>query len=115
MALPTPSRGKGLPKLSRTDLLKASFGTVLGYGPAGAGKTRSIRTMKAAGFNPLVLATELGETHGLLSLSSDEIPFIPIYNHAELIDVIRACKSKPGKIEYDQTEFGAIILDSITQ
>jgi hypothetical protein len=108
------TRGKpGLPKLSRTDQLKATFGTVLGYGPAGAGKTRSIRTLKR--HNPLVLATELGETHGLLSLASDNIPFIPIGSHNELIDVIRALQTKPGKVEYDQVEFGAVILDSITQ
>jgi hypothetical protein len=108
------TRGKpGLPKLSRTDLLQATFGTVLAYGPGGAGKTRSIRTLKR--YNPLILATELGETHGLLSLASDDIPFIPIHSHAEIIEVIKILKSKPGKIEYDQTEFGAVILDSLTQ
>jgi hypothetical protein len=109
----TPS--KTLPKLQRTDQLKATFGTVLGYGPAGAGKTRSIKSLKAAGFNPVVIACELGETHGLLSLASEEIPYIVVRTHAETIDVIREMKKKPGRIEYEQTEFGAAVLDSITQ
>jgi hypothetical protein len=65
--------------------------------------------------NPVVLVTELGETGGLLSLQSDNIPFIKIATHAELVEVIREMKKKPGKTEYEQTEFGAVILDSITQ
>lgn len=109
--MPLPS----LPKLSRTSLLKASFGTVLAYGPAGAGKTRSIKTLLAHNLNPIIIATELGQTHGLLSLAGSDIPFIPVYSQAETIDVIRALKRKPGKVEYDGTEFGAVVLDSITQ
>jgi hypothetical protein len=105
----------GLPKLFRTKDLKTSFGTVLGYGPAGAGKTRSIRTLIDAGFNPLILVTELGQTGGLLSLASSDVPYIVLNSHAQAIDVIRELKKKPGKIEYDQTEFGAVVLDSITQ
>ncbi len=104
-----------LPKLNRTNHLQASVGTVLGYGPAGAGKTRSIRTLKQEGFNPLILATELGETHGLLSLATDDIPFLEIDSHAGLIEVIRELKKKPGKIEFDGTEFDTVVLDSITQ
>src|SRR5262245_21537323 len=99
-----------LPKLQRTDQLKATFGTVLGYGPAGAGKTRSIKSLKKAGMNPIVIACELGETHGLLSLASEEIPFIVVTSHAETIEVIKELKKKKGKIEYEQQEFGAAIL-----
>jgi hypothetical protein len=110
----TPSTKK-LPVLSRTSLLKATFGTVLAYGPAGAGKTRSIRTLVDHKMSPLILATELGETKGLLSLASSDIPFVTVTSHTELLDVIRALKRKPGKVEYDGTEFGAVTLDSITQ
>lgn len=106
---------KELPKLFRTNMLQASFGTVLGYGPAGAGKTRSIETLAKHGFNPVVIATELGETSGLLSLGSSEIPFLRVESHEELLHVVQAMKRKPGKIEYEQTEFGAVVLDSITQ
>jgi hypothetical protein len=106
---------KTMPKLSRTDQLQATFGTVLGYGPAGAGKTRSIRTLKLAGLDPVVIVTELGETGGLLSLKSDNIPFIKVTSHAETIEVLREMKKKPGKVEYEQTEFGAVCLDSLTQ
>lgn len=106
---------KKLPSLSRTGLLKATFGTVLSYGPAGAGKTRSIKTLMDAGMNPIIIACELGETSGLLSLQTSNIPFLQVESHAEIIDVIRAMKRKPGKVEYEQTEFGAVVLDSITQ
>jgi hypothetical protein len=109
------TNGKKLPQLFRTSTLKASYGTVLGYGPAGAGKTRSIETLAAHEMNPVVIVTELGETHGLLSLASSDIGFIPVTSHNELLDVIRAMKRKPGKVEYDGTEFGAVVLDSVTQ
>lgn len=104
-----------LPKLQRTDQLKASFATILGYGPARGGKTRSVARMKDAGLDPLILVTEVGETHGLLSLQSSAIPFIVCHTHTELIEVVRELKRKPGKIEYEQTEFGSVVLDSITQ
>lgn len=104
----------GLPKMYNTDSLRASYGTVLSYGPAGAGKTRSISTMKKMGMEPVVLATEIGETHGLLSLMGSGIPYIQVTTHAELIEVIRALRKKPGKVEYEGTEFGAVVLDSVT-
>jgi hypothetical protein len=104
-----------LPDLFRTSQLKASYGTVLGYGPAGAGKTRSILTLMDHGFRPLILATELGETHGMLSLASNDIAALSIESHAMLIDVIKACKKKSGKVEYQEEEFDAVVLDSITQ
>jgi hypothetical protein len=106
---------KTLPKLSRTDQLKATFGTVLSYGPAGSGKTRSILSLVTAKMNPIVLVCELGETHGLLSLQSSSVPYLVVTSHAELVDVLRELKKKPGKVEYEQTEFGAVVLDSITQ
>jgi hypothetical protein len=111
----TPSGGKKLPQLYRTSQLKATFGTVLSYGPGGAGKTHSIRMLKKHGMNPIVLACELGQTHGLLSLQADDIPYVVVTSHAETIDVIKALKRKPGKCEYDGTEFGAVVLDSVTQ
>jgi len=104
-----------LPSLQRTSALKASFGTVLGYGPAGAGKTRSTTTLKDHGFNPIVIVCEVGETHGLLSVQASDLPYVVVHSHAELIDVVKAMKSKPGKVEYEQLEFGAVVLDSITQ
>jgi hypothetical protein len=107
--------GGKLPKLQRTSALKVAVGTVLSYGPGGAGKTFSIKKMKEHGMNPVVLTTELGLTHGLLTLQSEDIPYIPITTHNEAMEVIAAMKRKPGKIEYEQTEFGSVVLDSITQ
>jgi hypothetical protein len=103
-----------LPKLQRTNELKASFGTVLGYGPAGAGKTSSILSLLNAGMNPFVIGAEIGETCGFLSLSDKNVPFVKVDDHATTIEVIRALKRKPGKCEYEGQEFGAVVLDSVT-
>jgi len=103
-----------MPKLQNTNTLRATYGTVLSYGPAGAGKTRSIGTLQKAKMNPLILATEIGETGGLLSLVGLGVPFLKVTSHEELIQVIRALRAKPGKVEYDGTEFGAVVLDSVT-
>ena len=104
-----------MPKLQRTDQLKANFATILGYGPARGGKTRSVEEMHKQGLSPVIVATELGETSGLLSLSSSPIPFIKVTSHQETMEVLAELKKKPGKVEYEQTEFGAVVLDSITQ
>jgi hypothetical protein len=106
---------KSLPSLQRTDQLKANFATILGYGPARGGKTRSVEEMYKQGLNPVIIATELGETSGLLSLASSPISFIKVTSHTETMEVLSEMKRKPGKVEYQQTEFGAVILDSITQ
>jgi len=106
---------KLMPTLQRTDQLKANFATILGYGPARGGKTRSVEAMHTAGLNPLILATELGSTSGLLSLASSPIPFLKITTHEEMMEVLAELSKKPGKVEYDQTEFGSVIIDSITQ
>lgn len=110
-----PVPAKALPKLQRTDQLKASFATILGYGPARGGKTRSVEACAKAGLAPLIIATELGETSGLLSLASTPIDFLKVHTHAELIDVLAELRKKPGKVEYEQKEFGMVVLDSITQ
>lgn len=107
--------GFKLPPLQRTSQLKALVGTLLWYGPAGGGKTFGIKKLKEHLLNPLVLATELGKTRGLLTLQSEDIPFIEIDSHAMLMEVLAELKKKPGKVEYQQVEFGAVVLDSITQ
>jgi hypothetical protein len=103
-----------LPTMFRTSSLKASYATGLGYGPAGAGKTRSTVTLQQHGFAPFVIATEPGETSGLLSLGSEDIHGVVVTSHEELIYVVRELKKKPGKIEYQQQEFGSVVLDSLT-
>lgn len=104
-----------LPKLNRTDELENLYGTVLVYGPAGAGKTRATKTLVTHGFNPIVIACELGNTAGLLSLKSSKIPFVQVGTQKETVEVIQAMKRVPGKVTYDGQEFGAVVLDSITQ
>jgi hypothetical protein len=104
-----------LPELYRTSMLKAAYGTVLGYGPAGAGKTRSIKTLVAHRLKPLIIVTELGQTGGLLSIAAEDIPYVVVHTHQEILDVIRAMKRKPDRVEYAGEEAGAVVLDSITQ
>jgi hypothetical protein len=64
---------------------------------------------------PLVLACELGETHGFLSLKSSDVAFLPVESHEDVISVVRELKKKKGKVEYEQQEFGCVVLDSVTQ
>jgi hypothetical protein len=119
-----------LPKLQRTDQLKATYATILGYGPARGGKTRSIEECYRQGLCPVVIVTELGETHGLLSLASTAIPYLVVHSHAEIIEVIAELRAKPGAVSYpvgegeappgyrvenDRMFFGMVVLDSITQ
>jgi hypothetical protein len=104
-----------LPSTRRTSELKNSFGTVLSYGPAGAGKTRSIKTLVDHGLTPMILRTELGETGGLLSIQGTDIDYLVIEDQIMMIDVIKAMKRKPGVCEYEQKAYDTVILDSITQ
>jgi hypothetical protein len=102
-----------LPKLFRTDELDATYATVLGFGPAGSGKTYSIRSCP----KPLILATELGETKGFLSLQDLHMPFIPIDSHDDLVAVISELNStfaNGAPCQYQGEEFETIVLDSIT-
>jgi hypothetical protein len=104
-----------LPPLENTDNLRDYFATILSYGPAGAGKTHSIKTLKDWGLNPITLVTEVGPTAGVLTLKGLGLPFIRLSSHQETIAVLRELKKKQGKVEYEQQEFGAVVLDSITQ
>jgi hypothetical protein len=96
-------------------MLKANYATILGYGPARGGKTRSVEECQKQGLRPLILATELGETCGLMSLATTPIPFLKVTSHQELIEVISELKRIPGKVTYEGQDFGMVVLDSITQ
>jgi hypothetical protein len=105
-----PSSRSSLPKLFRTDQLKATFGTVLGYGPAGGGKTFSIRTCP----NPIILSTELGETAGFLSLGDVSLPALRVTNHDTLVAVVQELNKYPGRCSYEGLDFETVVLDSGT-
>ena len=107
-----------LPVLQRTNSLKAPVATILGYGPGGAGKTRSVQTIVDAGFNPIILRTELGKTGGLLSIATPPetpgIAFVVIESHQQMMDVIRELKKKKGTVSYGADTFDYVVLDSLT-
>ena len=102
-----------LPELFRTDQLQATYATVLGFGAAGTGKTYSIRTCP----KPIILATEIGETKGFLSLQDLRIPFVKIDSHDDLVAVVAELTSNPavGACAYAGETFDTVVLDSITQ
>jgi hypothetical protein len=94
--------------LTRTSELKAPKATILAYAPARWGKTYSIRTC----LKPLVLATEMGDTLGLLSLSDLDIPFIKIENSDHMLEVARQLTMDNCVIEGERYE--TVVPDSLT-
>lgn len=115
--------GSSLPALFFTDQMdsKRLYPAVFAYAIAGAGKTNALSTLKnadpAKDLNPLVLATEDGQTKGMSTLAHLHIPAILINDLDELIAVTSELKSKckPGELYYQGNgPFGSIGVDSLT-
>jgi hypothetical protein len=105
---------KRLPPLRSTKGNSARFATILFYAQARWGKTYSIRTLPGAPGRVLVLATELGDTQGLQTLSDLDIPFLEIDTDETLDAVIAELSRDPTKCTYEGQEFESIALDSLT-
>lgn len=115
-----PTKKPNLPELMRTNELENLWATILGYGPARGGKTRSVEECFRQGLKPVIVNTELGKTGGLLSLKSSPIFFIKVRSHGELMEVVQEMKREPGKVSFPKKEsgreyFDLTVLDSITQ
>jgi hypothetical protein len=95
-------------KLQRTSQLKAPKATILVYAPPRWGKTHMIQTAR----DPLILATELGDTLGLLTLSHLDLPYIELTGTKQALDVIRALKRTACTVEGHR--FETIIIDSLS-
>src|SRR5438128_1756167 len=104
-----------LPALFFTDTLPRPYPSVFVYGAAGTGKTNALRTLKA--LNPLVLATEEGNSKGMSTLGDLHLPCILLNTLDELIAVTTelSARAKPNELTYGtQGPFGALGLDSLT-
>jgi hypothetical protein len=78
------------------------------YCMPGWGKTRSMRTLDS----PLILSTESGETQGLMTLRSVDLPFIEIRSWDELFLVLQELRQKKGKI--GDVQYESLGLDSLS-
>lgn len=92
-----------IPAIQNTRAGPQQFVKVLVYGRAGAGKTRLCATAP----NPLILSAE----SGLLSLRQFDLPYIPITEYGQLVEIHRWLQGDPGA----QQNFSTICLDSITE
>lgn len=112
----TPAVQSSLPALFFTDEMPRVYPTVFVYAIAGAGKTNLLRTLRPY-YEPLVLASEYGNTKGMTTLGDQHIAAIMLNTLEQLVAVtteLRA-KSKPGELYYQgKGPFTALGLDSLT-
>lgn len=104
-----------LPALFFTDEMPRPYPTVFIYAIAGAGKTNTLRTIKH--LNPLILATEDGQTKGMSTLADLKLAAILIDNLDQLVTVTTelSAKAKPNELRYaNHGPFGALGVDSLT-
>ena len=110
----TPVRSS-LPSIFFTDSLPRNYPSVFLYGAAGTGKTNSLRTLQS--LNPLVLASEVGNTRGMSTLGDLHMPAILLNSLEELVAITSelSAKAKPGELRYgDAGPFNALAVDSLT-
>lgn len=107
--------GSSLPAIFFTDEEKRPYPTVFLYAIAGAGKTNILRTIKH--LNPLVVATEDGQTKGMSTLADLHLAAIKIDKLDQLIAMTSElqAKAKPGELYYaGKGPFNALAVDSLT-
>lgn len=95
--------------------MKRVYPTVFMYAIAGAGKTNALRTLQER--NPLVIATEIGNTKGMSTLADLHLAALLLNTLDELVAVTTelSARSKPGELYYNgQGPFGCLALDSLT-
>lgn len=113
--IPAPVRSS-LPAIFFTDdMPRRDWPCVFIYGIAGSGKSNLWRSVKH--LDPLVLATEDGQTKGMSTLADLKIAALLIDYLDQLIAVTTelASKAKPGELYYTgKGPFRALGLDSMT-
>lgn len=106
-----------LPEIYYTNEMEREFPSVFMYAIAGAGKTNALRSLKDAGFNPLVLATEDGQTKGMSTLADMRYAALLVNNIAQLDGIAGELlgKAKKGELFYKTSgPFNLLALDSMT-
>ena len=88
--------------VKRTGSLGATAVKILGYGPAGHGKTRAISTLPT----PITLSAE----GGLLSIKEFDLPYVEISTLEDLYDAYRWVSSSD-----EAKAFESVALDSISE
>lgn len=95
--------------------MKRPYPAVFLYAIAGAGKTNALRTLQH--LNPLVLATEIGNTKGMSTLGDMHIAAVLLDTLDHLVGVTTelSAKCKMGELYYGGLgPFGALAVDSLT-
>lgn len=91
------------------------YPAIFAYAISGAGKTNALSTLKE--LNPLVVATEDGNTKGMSTLGHLHLAAMLIDTLDQLVEATSelAAKAKPGELYYGgQGPFGALAVDSLT-
>ena len=104
-------------KVQSTDAFLEGFGIkCLLTGASGVGKTRSVASLKAAGYRPIVISAE----SGVLSLRGQNIPMIDISRTDEGKEI--ALKDRMARLfevftwlKAGQKEYDTVFVDSLTE
>lgn len=119
VATPSSPVRSSLPAIFFTDEEPRPYPTVFMYAIAGAGKTNALATLK--GLDPLVVATEDGQTKGMSTLAHLHLAAVKIENLDQLIAMSTelAAQARPGQLFYRYGgktfgPFGALGVDSLT-
>lgn len=110
-----PAVGSSLPAIFFTDEMPRQYPTIFVYAIAGAGKTNMLRTVKH--LNPLIVATEDGNTKGMSTLGDLHLAAILIDKLDQLVAMTSelSAKAKSGELYYNgHGPFGVLGLDSMT-
>lgn len=107
-----------LPKAESTKDQRSKYATILFYANARFGKTNTVRTIVAAGFKPLILATEIGESAGLDTIADLDVPVVKIKNWEEALLVFaelkRRANKEAGTVQYQDHVVNFLVNDSLT-
>lgn len=116
-ALPLNPVNSSLPEIYYTDEMKRDHPSVFLYAVAGAGKTNTLRSLKDVGFNPLVIATEDGQTKGMSTLADMRYAALLVNSILQLDGIAGELlgKAKSGELSYrNHSGFNLLALDSMT-
>jgi len=101
-----------LPPVVKTSERKTEWVKVFVYGGARTGKTNLLRELYKSGYEILILATELGDTKGLQTVSDLPIDSVECDSYDTLEAVAKHLVANKGK--YANKQYNLVYLDSLT-